>query len=89
MRTNEEIKTEIAALEACKSYAPSHTAFGDDNHAKIDIQLSFLRDEIDEYEMDTDDYTDGERDAVMEAKQWRDSDSDEAPSAGWDIFKKQ
>lgn len=88
MRSQAEIQAEIAALEACKSYAPAFTAFGDNNHAKIDIQAQFLRGDIDEDDMESDEYTDDERDAISEAQQWQDGDSDDAPSAGWAHFKK-
>lgn len=87
MRTDTEIKLEIAALEACKDYIPRMTAFGDDNHRNLDLQIEYLKGEIDttatEFE---EDFTDSERDAILEAYNWEDG-APESPSSGWDGYK--
>lgn len=87
--TIKEIAAEIVALEKCKKYAPAHTMFGDDNHAKIDRQIEYLRGDIDtsapEFE---EDFDENEKSAIMEAEAWADGNSREVPSSGWDIFKR-
>lgn len=45
--TDKQIAAEIKALKACKLYAPKRTAFGDDNHRKIDLQIEYLQGQID------------------------------------------
>jgi hypothetical protein len=88
MRTPKEIQTEIAALEACKAYAPHHNVFGDDNHRKIDLQIEYLKDEIDTTADDEwEQYNYDEQSAIMEAQSWMECDSDESPSSGWDNYK--
>ena len=47
MKTQKEIAAEIKALEACKTYIPKMTAFGDNNHHNLDLQIEELRDGID------------------------------------------
>lgn len=86
MKTDKEIAAEIEALEACKEYAPRRTMFGDDNHAQIDLQIEFLKGEIDTTSDEFYDMTDDEQSAVLEAEDWR-NDAGEPPSSGWDIFK--
>lgn len=88
MKTQKEIEAEIKALEACKSYIPSKTIFGDDNHRKVDLQIEYLRGEIDITADDEwNDYNDDEQSAIMEANDWTDGQIDESPSSGWDNFK--
>jgi hypothetical protein len=86
-RKQKEIDAEIKALEGCKSYAPHYTRFGDDNHAKLDLQIEFLRFELDTTSGEFDELTDDEQSSVREAEDWMNGDSDEAPSSGWDINK--
>ena len=45
-KTEDQINTEIAALVALKPKVRERTAFGDDNHAAIDAQLSVLRERM-------------------------------------------
>ena len=88
-KTPEEVNAEILALEECKKYAPKRTAFGDDNHRKIDLQIEALRGDIDttadEFE---EDFDDDEQSAILEAIDWMEGQIEEAPHAGWDAFKK-
>jgi hypothetical protein len=86
--TAKEIEEEIAALEACKAYAPHFTAFGDNNHEKIDRQIEFLRGDIDTTAGEFEEFSEDERSAISEAEQWQDGDCDESPSSGWAMFKK-
>ncbi len=85
--TKDQIAAEIAALEKCKDYAPARTMFGEDNHAKIDRQIEFLRGDIDIDGPEWDDLNENEQSAVMDAQAWVDGDSEENLSSGWDIFK--
>lgn len=82
-----EIENEIEALEACKLYAPHHSMFGDDNHAKIDLQIDYFRGEIDTTAGEFDELSDDDQSAIMEAVDWKNGDSKESPSAGWDNYK--
>lgn len=87
-RSPKEIDAEIEALEGCKSYAPARSSFGEDNHGNLDLQIAFLRGDIDPDGVEFDDYTPEEQDVIMSAKYWQDGEEDEAPSSGWDSFKK-
>jgi len=42
MRTQEEIQAEINALKEIKPRVRKYTAFGDNNHTKIDAQIRVL-----------------------------------------------
>ena len=85
--TKDQIAAEIAALEKCKDYAPARTMFGEDNHARIDRQIEFLRGDIDMDDPEWDDLNENEQSAVMDAQAWMDGDSEENLSSGGDIFK--
>ena len=88
-RTPEEIAAEIEALENAKAWAPRRSMFGENNHDNINLQIEYLRGEIDTADDDTmDEFSDSARDAISEAENWAQGDVDEKPSAGWDAFKK-
>lgn len=87
-KTESEVQAEIKALEACKSYAPNFSMFGDDNHATIDLQIEYLRGNIDT----TEDefyvvYDDDDQSAILEAESWLEGDEPVSPSADWDNWK--
>lgn len=87
-KTPAEVETEIKALEACKAYVPRRTAFGDDNHHNIDLQIEFLKGDIDTTADDEwEEYTDDEQSVIMEAQGWKEGQISESPSSGWDGFK--
>lgn len=87
-KTHEEILAEIKALEACKAYAPHYTRFGEDNHRKIDLQIEFLKGNIDMTADEWNDFSEDEQSAIFEAESWKEGQSDEASiAAGWDNFK--
>lgn len=88
MKTSEEIQAEIKALNECLNYAPSHSLFGEDNHAKINLQIEELKTGIDDTSEEWDDYTLDEQDAIMEAREWSEGNIEESPSKGWEVFKK-
>jgi hypothetical protein len=85
--SEKQIQAEIKALEACKAYAPHYTKFGDNNHANIDLQIQYLRGEIDITSGEWDDFTDDEQSIVREAQAWDLGQSEESISSGWDSFK--
>lgn len=85
--TEKQIAAEIKALEACKSYIPKRTMFGDDNIRKVDLQIEYLRGEIDTTAPEWEEYSDDEQSSILEAQNWEEGDSDESPSSGWDNFK--
>lgn len=87
MRTQKEIEKEIKALEACKGYAPKKTAFGDDNHVIINLQIEYLRGEIDTTCEEWSDFSDDEQSNILAAQAWEECQSDESPSSGWDSYK--
>lgn len=86
--TASEVATEIAALKAAKSYAPQFTKFGENNHESIDRQVEFLSGDIDTTAEEFEEFSSREQSAIAEAEEWLESGG-EAPSAGWDIFKKK
>ncbi len=87
--TEKQIKAEISALEACKSYAPPMSAFNEDNHRKLDLQIEFLHGHIDtSAEEFYEDYTEDEQSAILDAEEWQEGQfSEPTLSGGWDNFK--
>jgi len=85
--TPDQIAAEIAALEDAKTYAPFRSALGDSNHRNIDRQIEYLRGEIDTTAPEFYYFSESEHSAILEAQAWRDGQSEEAPSSGWDIYK--
>ena len=82
-KTDEEIDAEIATLREMKPRVRRLTAFGDDNHAAIELQIFVL-----EERMDTDQAGDEYDDAdeyshATEAIQWMEGEIETAPSEGW------
>lgn len=83
-----EVEAEIKALEACKGYIPRRTMFGDDNHRNVDLQIEYLRGQIDETADDEwNEYSDDEQSSILEAKGWQEGQIEESPSSGWDNYK--
>ncbi len=57
-RTKEEITRQIAGLKEMKKRIPMHSAFGDNNHLAIEVQLDILEgkstlSDYDEFDSDT------------------------------------
>lgn len=88
MRTQEQIDAEIVALQGCKAYAPKTTLFGDDNHKNIDLQIEYLRGDIDTTADEFNEMEESEQSAVMDAEAWKLGMAEESPSSGWDGYKK-
>ena len=85
--TQKQIDAEIKALEECKSYIPKTTTFGDDNHRGVDLQIDFLKGEIDETADEWNDFNDDEQSIILEAKGWQEGSIAKSPSSGWDSYK--
>ena len=91
-KTEQEVKVEIAALREMKPFVRHFSAFGDDNHAKIDAQNKALEEKMDEDDVynewpDSGDYEllNNAQDAIN----WRDGESeseDGSPSQQWAIL---
>lgn len=84
LRTEDEIKRQIAGLEKMKETLPEKSFFGDNNWEKIDAQIAVLKSEKepDDYYQDehSEDYQDGDNDLYFEADrayQWLHGDEDE------------
>lgn len=86
-RTEAEIQAEITALRKCKAYAPRMSAFNDNNHTNIDLQIEELHCGIDDTADEWEAFTESQQSAILEARDWRNGDSDESPSSGWDNYK--
>lgn len=91
MRKQEEINVEIAELTRIKPRVRRRSAFGEDHHEAIDMQLDVLRGKWSEDKIykeagdDTDDeFMQNILDAGLEARRWLDGQKGEdAPSVGW------
>lgn len=86
-KTQLEIDAEIARLEEARTFAPARTMFGDDNHAKIDRQIEYLRGDIDTTADEWNDFSEAEQSAILEAQGWEENQIDEAPSEGWEMYR--
>lgn len=86
-RTQKQIADEIKALEACKSYIPRNTIFGDNNHRNVDLQIEELRYGMDDTAEEWNDFSESEQSAIMESRRWKECDGDETPSSGWNDYK--
>lgn len=86
-KTDKEVKAEIAALKEMKPFVRQFTAFGDNNHDKMDCEIQALEEDMDEdqtYDEWPEDEADMEkRSAAQYAIAWRNGDEDESPSEGW------
>ena len=86
------VDAEVAALKALlkSGKVPHHTAFGDDNHARINTQIEVLdggmgTDEIYDFWGEEGDEADEDLlGAALDAQMWRDGESDSQPSKDWD-----
>ena len=94
-KTEERVKAQAALLSEMKPRIRRFNFFGDDNWAKIDVQIKVLENDMDEDELY--DYVD-EQQAYLDltddqkyelssvgfdAIEWRDGTLDEPPSDGW------
>lgn len=83
-RTKNEIDIQIAGLKAMKITLPRRSAFGDDNHAKIDAQISVLEGnkKPDYFYVDetSDEFQDGDNDvysSAVDAEEWMNGDKED------------
>lgn len=88
--TAEQVAAEIATLNALKPRVPARTGF-DDNHAAIDAQIAVLTGPMSrestyytygwgDDEAETDEHT---LDAALQAQDWLEGATAEAPSLNW------
>jgi hypothetical protein len=90
--TDSEIDAEIKALEACKSYIPTHNLFGDDNHAGLDSAIEALRERLDvdeaydRVESEDGDISSNEQ-LVIDAALWLAGERKASLSSDWDSCK--
>ena len=94
-KTEEQVKAEAELLSSMKTRIRRYSFFGDDNWAKIDVQIAVLESSLDEDELN--DYVDNQQEELdltddqkyelssvgFEAIEWRDGTLDEPPSDGW------
>lgn len=81
-RTQEQIQKQIEGLLEDRKRLPEYSAFGDPNHACIDVQISILKgdeelSDIDEGDWDEMDEQNKIYRAAEEAEQWLDGERDE------------
>lgn len=90
-KTKEQVRSEMEALRELKPRVRRQSAFGEDNHAKIEAQIEVLRDNLDEdaiYERfqdaDDPDEMSPELDAALDARRWMDGENPEGLAEGWE-----
>lgn len=85
-KTEAEIAAEISRLETMKPKIRKFTAFGDDNHRKIDIAITVLKKDLDEDEIN-DRYDDSDENSeAYGVRQWMDGEDGEygSPADQWE-----
>jgi hypothetical protein len=83
-QTQQTIDAEVTTLRLIKPRVRRHSTFGDDNHEAINAQLDVLTNNLTLAQIEAK-YGDCEydRDAAIEAHDWRNDRIAEAPSTGW------
>lgn len=93
MRTAKEIRGMIALLRLQRAAIPRHSAFGDDNHARIDTEISCLESAVKADAGMVESLREGEYEAYDDTKlriyDWVLNESDEAPVEADDIWVKK
>lgn len=95
MRSDKEIKDQIARLQAVKKRVQRRNFFGEDNHAKIDAEITVLEERLTENDCFDRTAEEGEDDdskewdwntgeSARDAAMWLAGDSDEDPASGWE-----
>ena len=80
MRTKEEIDTEIAALKALRPTGPHKK----NTENMIDMAIEELQYGVDDTAEEWMELSDNHRDSVMTARRWKEGESNERPSQGWE-----
>lgn len=88
MRDNSELKVEVEKLRMMQPNVRRESIFGDNHHDAIDMQIEVLLDETLDIDgvnggRDDGDIPDNVADAAIAAIEWRDEDSEDAPSEDW------
>lgn len=97
-KTEKQIKKEAEALVKLKPQVPMYTAFGDNNHAKIEAEIRVLSDNMSEDDIydtwpvdgkDDEESLEFEREnghensAALYVRQWMDGEEEDGPAKGW------
>lgn len=82
MRSEVDIENEILALQNLKPTGPHK----DSIQARFDLMIEELEWGVDDTAEEWDDLSDCEQDAVMSTRRWKEGDSNDRPSEGWEAF---
>jgi len=74
MKTKKEIQKQIEGLEKIKPKVRETSAFGDNHHDAIDMQINVLKEDLSEDEICEGGEADNVRDAAISARQWLDGE---------------
>ena len=89
MKTRKQIQAEIDKLEDIKPTVLRTSFFGDNYHDAIDAQIEVLENDMDDDDIynnqDSEEWAQNVVDAALEARQWRDDESEKdfVPSESW------
>ena len=92
MKSEEQIKKQIEALEKIRPNVRPYSAFGDDNLAALDAQIKVLKDDMDNDDI-WDEWPEEEadlhtRDSAFEARRWPDDEAESDNLAkDWPLIK--
>lgn len=99
MRTQSEIDEQIKWLEENKRKIQRRNVFGEDNWAKLDAELTVLKEQLTEEDVWDRSAGEGEEDdskewdfvtgeAARDAAMWLAGDTDDSPSENWSVLVK-
>lgn len=88
MRDNLELKLEVEKLRRMQPSVRKMSAFGDNHHDAIEMQIAVLLDDTLDIDgvnggRDDGDIPDNVADAAISAMDWRDEETQELPSEEW------
>ncbi len=84
--TEKQVKAEIEKLREMKPFVVQYTAFGDNNHHRIDAQIRALEEMEDDEDVDDAYPEESQMDiasCARDAVNWKTGDDDSAPSDNW------
>lgn len=87
-KTEKEIAAEVKALREMKPRVRKFTAFGDNNHDAIDVQIHVLEHEMDEDEVYGHGWSTDQESNAMDAVAWRNGDAEESLVDSWKSLAK-
>lgn len=83
VKTAKEIAEEVKALRELKPKVRKFTAFGDNNHDAIDVQLLVLEQDMDEDEIYGHGWSTDQESNAMEALAWKNGEAEESLVDSW------